>query len=129
MKNRIKKLTEKQQREFALICASRAVDRVNIPELNEYFTLVCFAVEADMLEETKKTGEYRAAYWVADQAAYRAAYWVAYRAAYWAAYWVADQAANRAAYWAAYRAADRKKETKIQNEILDNMLGELERQE
>ena len=48
-------MNKKQQREFALICASRAVDKVDIKELNEYLMLICFAVESDMLEEINKT--------------------------------------------------------------------------
>ena len=37
---------EKLQREFALICASRAVDRANDEKLNEFFTLQCLIVES-----------------------------------------------------------------------------------
>tara|TARA_R110002096_G_scaffold399852_1_gene596332 strand:+ start:910 stop:1206 length:297 start_codon:yes stop_codon:yes gene_type:complete len=74
MNKLIKKMNEKQQREFALICASRAVDDVNISELNDYFTLICLGVESETLEEIKGTSEYRAAYWSAGWAADRAAY-------------------------------------------------------
>ena len=67
MKKLIGKMTNRQQREFALICASRAVDRVNVPELNEFFMLVCFAVESGMLVEIKGSAAYRAAYSAAER--------------------------------------------------------------
>lgn len=69
MKELIKKLTEKQQREFALICACRAVDRIDNEEIISYFTLICLAVEADMLEEIKGVGEYELAYCLAERSA------------------------------------------------------------
>ena len=88
MKNLISKMNKKQQREFALICASRAVDKVDIKELNEYLMLICFAVESDMLEEIKACSEYMSAFW----AAYKAGVGVAYSADFWAALWAADGA-------------------------------------
>ena len=122
MENKIKQLTEKQQREFALICASRAVDKVNIPELTDYFTLVCLEVESDMLEEVKREEEF----------------WSAYRSVYStvkgdvledtrkrAVYWASDGATGEAACITAYLVSDGatdEAENKIQNEILDNML-------
>ena len=103
MKKLIGKMTNRQQREFALICASRAVDRVNVPELNEFFMLVCFAVESGMLVEIKGSAAYRAAYSAAD----------------WAEFQTTYSATGSTACWAAYSAAERG----IQEQIALNILN------
>lgn len=110
MEDLINRMNEKQQREFALICASRAVDRVDIPELNEYFMLICFAVESDMLKEIKACSEYMSAFWVA----YKAGVRVTYSADFWASLWAAD----RASYGELHIAVDKE----IQKEIALNIL-------
>jgi len=87
------------QREFAILCAARAVDDCNIAEVHEYFNLILLAHNEDILQEIKTDEAYSAADWEA--------YWEAYRAAYWAADWEAYRAADRVAYRAAHSAADR----------------------
>lgn len=101
-------LPEKLMREFAFICASRAVDNCDIEEVKEFFTLVLFIYESgdlDLLDSSE--------YW----AAKRATYWATERATYWAA--------KRVTYWAAVQAACWAKEENIQKEILINLIGEL----
>ena len=97
---------EKAQREFAFLCADRAVTDCGITEVIDYFNFILLIYEFGDLE-LLKSEDYWSAYWAADRAADRAAYWSAYWAAYWAANWAADPDADRAAYWAANWAADR----------------------
>ena len=89
---------EKLQREFAFMCAARAVEGCEVQEVKDYFTLILFIYESGELE-LLNSEEY--------SSAFSAAYWVIYRVADWAAYRAADSAASRAPYWAAYMAAYR----------------------
>ncbi len=124
---------EKLQREFAILCAARAVDICNVVELQEYFNLILLGHAENILQEIKTTAEYWAVDSAADRAAYRPADWAAYRAADWAAYWAAYRAADWAAYraadgaadWAAERAADRAADWAAEREIQLNMLQNL----
>ena len=75
---------ERQQREFAFLCASRSVEDCDVVEVKEYFTLILFIYESEMLD-LLDSDDYSAASWAADSAAYMAAYRAAYRAAYMAA--------------------------------------------
>ena len=106
---------EKQQGDFALICASRAVEKTKTDAVKEFFTLVIFIVQNNFYY-LKDSEEYRAA----DSAAYSAADRAAYRAADSAAYSAADRAADWAAYSATYRAAERE----VQLEIAKNLMSE-----
>ena len=108
---------EKAQREFAFLCADRAVTDCGITEVIDYFNFILLIYEFGDLE-LLKSEDYWSAYW----AAYWAANWAADpdadRAAYWAANWAADRTADRAAYWAANWAADRDAEREVQLDIL-----------
>ena len=101
---------EKLQRQFALQCATRAVDDCNSQEVKDYLSLVILIYESSDLS-LLDSKEYRAAdseaYWAARGTAYSEAYsevyWAAYSEAYWAAYAAADSAAHAAADSAAER--------------------------
>jgi hypothetical protein len=119
---------EKLQREFAFICAARAVESGNCQEVKDFFALVVLQYEAGILFEYNE--DYTAAYWAAalaadsaaGRAAYRAAYWAAYRASYRAADLAACRAADLVAYRASYRAAYQAAERKTQVEIIKYLL-------
>ena len=100
---------EKAQREFAFLCADRAVTDCGITEVIDYFNFILLIYEFGDLE-LLKSEDYWSAYWAADPDADRAAYW--------AANWAADRTADRAAYWAANWAADRDAEREVQLDIL-----------
>ncbi len=117
---------EKIQREYALMCASRTIDNCNIVEVHEYFSLILFAHNEDILQEIKTDAAYReassAAYWAADNAAdweaYSVASSVADSAASSAAYWAADWAAG----WEASSATDWAAERELQIEVFKGLL-------
>jgi len=104
----ITKLTETNQRRFAIWCARRC--KTEIPEIADYLD----AIEGHYITGNVDRDQLRAAN--------SAAYWAAYSAAHWAAY----RAAGRAAYWAAYRAADRDKERKAQRRKIRDMIKKQE---
>ena len=107
----------KLQREFAFMCAARAVEGCDVQEVKDYFTLVLFIYES---------GEFNLLYSkegrAADRAATWAAGWAAYRAADWAVDWAAHRAADRAAAWAAAWAADSAAEREVQVEMIKCLL-------
>ena len=89
---------EREQREFAFLCASRVVEDCESVKTKEYFTLVLFIYESGMLDLLDSGG-----------------YGAAYRDADWAAYWAADGAA--------YKAADGAAERDVQLEIAKYVMG------
>ena len=78
---------KKLQREFALICAARAVDRVNDEKLNELFTLQCLIVESSQYD-LKSCDEWDSASTSAwDSACASALSWSSALASAWASVW------------------------------------------
>ena len=108
---------EKAQREFAFLCADRAVTDCGITEITDYFNFILLIYEFGDLE-LLKSEDYWSAYWAAYWAANRAADWAANRAANRAADRAADRAANCAAYRAAEWAANWAVEREVQLDIL-----------
>ena len=109
----------KLQREFAFMCAARAVEACDVQEIKDYFMLILMIYESGELE-LLNSEEYWAADGAADGAAYSAADCAAYSAADWtAADCAADEAADEAAYWAAYRAAERAVQVEMIKYLLD----------
>ena len=97
---------EELQREFAFMCAARAVEGCNVQKVKEYFTLILFIYESgelDLLDSEEYWAADRTAFKAADRTAFKAlaAGWTGHRAAYWAA----DRTADGAAGWAAYSVA------------------------
>jgi len=112
-------LSDDLMREFALICACRAVEQCDSQEIKDYYDLVLLIYTSK--EIVLKDSE---AYSAADWAAYRAACSAAYRAADWAACSAVDWAAAWAADAAADWAADAATEEDIQKDILINLIEE-----
>ena len=81
--------SDELKREFAFMCAARAVDECDLSEVKDFFMLILFQYEASYLFEHDEE------YWAAAQAANCAADCAAYWAADWAAYRAADWAVNR----------------------------------
>jgi len=106
-------LSEAQLREFALICASRAVDGADISEVTTYYILNLLMPESG--DDLTLCDEYRDAYWSTNSAAYRAAESAA------------DLAAHSAAYRVASWVASSESEREVQVEILKGIvLNEVE---
>ena len=101
------------QREFAFMCAARAVEGCAVQEVKEYFTLILFIYESGEFE-LLNSEEYSAAFRAANNAAHKAAYSAADMAACWAA--------DTAAYWAAYNAARWAAERDVQVQMIKYLL-------
>ena len=72
------------QRDYALICAARVVEKCDVQEVKDFFDIVIainVSEDFDLKEDEAYSAAYRAANSAANRAAYRAAYWAANSAA------------------------------------------------
>lgn len=118
---------ERLQRMFAVRCAVRAVEKVNVEELTEFLQLVIIMYQSVNYEtgiEHLKDDDYKATYCAAHNgagcAAYKAVYWAACYEACSAVAWAADYAA----YWEAGSVAVAAVERKAQLEMLKQLIRE-----
>ena len=115
------KKIQRIQRDYALVCASRAVEN-STDEIKDFFTLCIFINQTEMLE-LKDSSAYGDADSSAHSSADRSTYWSAYSSAhssaYWSTYRSAYRSAHRSAYWSTYRSVERKIQVDIFIDLLE----------
>ena len=107
-------LSDDLMREFALICALRAVERVNIPEITYLYDIALLEyISGERIDYAER--------YAADSAAYYAGDSSLYFTAHFAAYYAGDSSLYFAAHFAAHSSADSAEE-EIQKEILIHLI-------
>jgi len=107
-------LSNDLMREFALICALRAVERVNIPEITYLYDIALLEyISGERIGYAERYAAYYTSSYAAHSAAHYAAYYAAHSAAHYAAYYASSSAADSVAHYT---------EEEIQKEILIHLI-------